>query len=55
MDEGTLHALLDGALRAESPDEADRAEAHLRACEDCRARYERAAELRDAATGVLAT
>jgi hypothetical protein len=53
VDEGTLHALLDGALRAESPDEADRVEAHLRACEDCRARYRSAAEIRDSATAIL--
>lgn len=54
VDEGTLHALLDGALRAESPAEADRVEAHLRECEDCRARYDGAVGTRDAAAAILA-
>ncbi|MGK7312772.1 MAG: anti-sigma factor family protein [Candidatus Longimicrobiales bacterium M2_2A_002] len=54
VDDGTLHALLDGALRAHEPDRADRVEAHLDACADCRARLEEAAALRDRAADVLA-
>lgn len=53
VDEGTLHALLDGALRAESPGRASEVEAHLAACGDCRARLEAAAELRGEASGIL--
>ena len=53
VDDGTLHALLDGALRAHEPDRADRVEAHLDACADCRARMEEAATLRDRAAEVL--
>jgi hypothetical protein len=37
VDDGTLHALLDGALRAEDPARADVVEAHLQSCPDCRA------------------
>lgn len=55
VDDGTLHALLDGALRAEEPDRADRAEAHLETCADCRARLEEAGELRGRAADVLAS
>ncbi len=54
IDDGTLHALLDGALRAEEPERADAVEAHLDACADCRARLEHAAALRDEASDVLA-
>lgn len=54
VDDGTLHALLDGALRAEAPDRAAAVEAHLDACADCRARLEHAAALRDDASDVLA-
>lgn len=54
VDDGTLHALLDGALRAHEPDRADRVEAHLDTCADCRARLEAAADLRDRASDVLA-
>jgi hypothetical protein len=53
VDEGTLHALLDGALRAEAPERAARVEAHLAGCEDCRARLEAAETLRAQASGVL--
>lgn len=53
VDEGTLHALLDGALRAESPGRASEVEAHLAACGDCRARLEAAEELRGEASGIL--
>ncbi|MFO7894488.1 MAG: hypothetical protein R6U63_12200 [Longimicrobiales bacterium] len=54
IDDGTLHALLDGALRAEEPEQADTVDAHLDACADCRARLEHAAALRDQASDVLA-
>ena len=53
VDDGTLHALLDGALRAEEPGRADAVEAHLDACADCRARLKHAAALRDQAGDVL--
>jgi hypothetical protein len=54
VDDGTLHALLDGALRAEDPARADVVEAHLDTCPDCRALRDRAAALRADATGILA-
>jgi hypothetical protein len=53
VDDGTLHALIDGALRAESPERAVEAEAHLEGCADCRARLETAAGLRDEARRIL--
>jgi anti-sigma factor RsiW len=53
MDDGTLHALLDGALDAEAPEQADAVRAHLDACEDCRARLEAASRLRDDASDIL--
>lgn len=53
VDEGTLHALLDGALRAHEPERADRVEAHLETCADCRARMEEAAALKDTAADIL--
>lgn len=54
IDEGTLHALLDGALRADSPDRARDVEAHIERCPDCRARLDAAAELRADADRILA-
>jgi hypothetical protein len=54
VDDGTLHALLDGALRAEDPARADSVEAHLESCPDCRALRDQAAALRAGATGILA-
>jgi hypothetical protein len=54
VDDGTLHALLDGALRAEDPARADVVEAHLESCPDCQALRDRAAALRARATGILA-
>ena len=54
IDEGTLNALLDGALRAEDPAAADRAEGHLASCDDCRGLYDRAADHRLRAGRVLA-
>jgi hypothetical protein len=53
VDEGTLNALLDGALRAEDPDRAAAVEAHLDGCPDCRALLENAADVRDRAAGIL--
>jgi hypothetical protein len=53
VDEGTVHALLDGALRAEEPARAAAVEAHLQACPDCRALAEEAAETRAAVGRVL--
>jgi hypothetical protein len=54
VDDGTLHALLDGALRAEDPARADVVEAHLETCPDCRALRDHAVALRARATGILA-
>ncbi len=54
VDEGTLHALLDGALLAEEPDRAAQVEAHLRSCPDCRALLDEAAGVRADAAGILA-
>lgn len=54
VDEGTLHALLDGALRAMDPARADAVEAHLEACAECRALADQAARVRGEAGGILA-
>lgn len=54
VDDGTLHALLDGALRADDPASAAEVERHLAGCPDCRARLEAADSLRGRASGVLA-
>lgn len=54
VDEGTLHALLDGALKAEDPARAATVQAHLEGCPDCRALLDDAAAIRDGATGILA-
>lgn len=54
VDDGTLHALLDGALRSDDPEAAAAVEVHLSGCEDCRARLESAAEVRERAFGILA-
>lgn len=53
VDDGTLHALLDGALRSEDPDRAAAVEHHLAGCPDCRARLEAAEEQRGRAPGIL--
>lgn len=55
IDDGTLHALLDGALKAEEPAAANAAEAHLEACAQCRARLDAAAESRRRASEILGT
>jgi hypothetical protein len=54
VDDGTLHALLDGALRAEDPARADAVEAHLETCPDCTALLEQAAALRTGTASILA-
>jgi len=54
VDEGRLHALLDGALHAHDPADAQAVELHLAACADCRARLEAAAALREEAGELLA-
>ena len=53
VDEGRLHAFLDGALSAADPADAERVELHLAACADCRALMEDAARLRDEASALL--
>lgn len=54
VDEGTLHAVLDGALDALPSAEAERVRAHLAACETCRARLDEERAVRDEAHAVLA-
>lgn len=53
VDDGTLHALLDGALRAEEPERAAAVGSHLEGCPDCRARLDAAAAVRDRAGHAL--
>lgn len=53
VDEGTLNALLDGALKAEDPARARAVETHLEGCPDCRALLGEAADLRARAAGIL--
>lgn len=55
VDDGTLHALLDGALRSQSPERTAQVEAHLEACEDCRARLRAAESVRGDAAAILAS
>lgn len=52
VDEGRLHALLDGALAPGTPEHRD-VEAHLKQCADCRARLEAAREERAGASELL--
>ena len=54
VDEGTLHAYLDGALDALPVAEAARVREHLAACEVCAARLEEERALRDEAAAILA-
>lgn len=53
VDEGRLHAYLDGALHAEDPGEARAVERHVEDCADCRALLEEARQIRDEATALL--
>lgn len=53
VDDGTLHALVDGALRAEDPERAAAVDRHLARCEDCRARLEHAGVVRTEASRIL--
>ena len=53
VDDGTLHALLDGALHATDPEGAAAAESHLEGCAECRRRLESAADVRDRAGAIL--
>lgn len=55
VDDGILHALLDGALAAADPAEAERVELHVAACPDCRARLGDAARVREEAGALLAS
>jgi hypothetical protein len=52
LDEGMIHAWLDGAL---APDESARAEAHVRACPHCAARVAEARGLIAASSRILAS
>lgn len=54
VDEGELHAYLDGALGLDDPEEAERVVGHLRACPDCRARLAEAHGLRERAKEIMA-
>ena len=51
IDEGNLHALLDGALTG---DDAAATRAHLQLCSNCRARLEEAERIREHADAILA-
>jgi TonB family protein len=51
IDEGNLHALLDGALTG---DAAAAARAHLQLCSNCRARLDEAERIREQADAILA-
>ncbi len=53
VDDGTLHALLDGALDSGDRDRAAAVRAHLASCGDCAARLDQEAALRDRAASVL--
>ena len=53
VDDGTLHALLDGALGILEPEHAGAVRAHLESCAECRSRLDEAAALRERADGVL--
>lgn len=53
VDEGRLHAFLDGALSAADPADAERVELHVAACADCRAKLDEAGRLRDEAAALL--
>lgn len=55
VDEGALHAWLDGELDAFPRDEAERIRAHLESCPSCAARLAEERAVRDAAEGILAS
>jgi hypothetical protein len=52
VDEGTIHALLDGAFKPEDPVRRE-IDAHLASCDECRAKYERERRLHARASDVL--
>ena len=54
VDEGVLHAYLDGALDAFGASEAERIRAHLTECAPCRARLEEERAVRAEASSILA-
>ncbi|MGD8282319.1 MAG: hypothetical protein PVF69_14250 [Gemmatimonadota bacterium] len=53
VDDGMLHAYLDGALDEYPPVEAVRVREHLDACDECRSRLEGARAIRDQAASIL--
>lgn len=53
VDDGLLHAYLDGALLAEDPARAADVEAHLAVCDDCQARLRQAEALKAEADALL--
>ena len=53
VDEGALHAYLDGALEEYPADEAERVRGHLERCAECSARLERERLIRDDASAIL--
>lgn len=55
VDEGTLHAYLDGALEAGGSPGPETVEAHVQACAECAARLEEAARLHERARAILRT
>jgi hypothetical protein len=55
IDEGQLHAWLDGDLGPESGPEGEAIGHHLAACDECRMRLEEARALRESARSVLAS
>jgi anti-sigma factor ChrR (cupin superfamily) len=54
VDDGALHAFLDGALEALPPEEAARIRDHLAACPSCAARLEEERSIRAEASTILA-
>ncbi|HEY8468024.1 MAG TPA: zf-HC2 domain-containing protein [Longimicrobiales bacterium] len=53
VDEGTLHAYLDGELERVQPGATATLEGHVAGCEECRARLEEARRLRERASRIL--
>lgn len=53
VDDGLLHAYMDGALLAEDPARAADVEAHLAVCQDCQARLRQAETLKAEADALL--